>query len=190
MFDVSFTELLVIGVVALVVIGPERLPKVARTLGHLVGRAQRYVNDVKTDIQREVELDELRKLKDQMQDAANTVQSSLQNTEASLRQPLESLEKDVSALKESMTHPDIPEPVTPDIPAVKAATNDSVAAIESGTPTAPVASFADTEVQAMLAPAPIPVPVPTQLEIDALTPASSPSATQTSVASTTSGSKS
>ena len=85
MFDVSFTELLVIGVVALVVIGPERLPKVARTLGHLVGRAQRYVNDVKTDIQREVELDELRKLKDQMQDAAQSVQSSLQNTEASLR---------------------------------------------------------------------------------------------------------
>ena len=76
MFDVSFTELLVIGVVALVVIGPERLPKVARTLGHLVGRAQRYVSDVKSDIQREVELDELRKLKDQMQDAAQSVRTN------------------------------------------------------------------------------------------------------------------
>ena len=117
MFDVSFTELLVIGVVALVVIGPERLPKVARTLGHLVGRAQRYVNDVKTDIQREVELDELRKLKDQMQDAAQSVKSSLQNTEDSLRKPLDSLEQDVSALRASMTNPEIPEPVAPEISA-------------------------------------------------------------------------
>ena len=93
MFDVSFTELLVIGVVALVVIGPERLPKVARTLGHLVGRAQRYVSDVKSDIQREVELDELRKLKDQMQDAAQSVQSSLQSTSDALTKPLETLEQ-------------------------------------------------------------------------------------------------
>lgn len=94
MLDVSFTELLVVGVVALVVIGPERLPKVARTLGHLVGRAQRYVNDVKSDIQREVELDEFKKLKDQVQDAAQSVKSSLQNTEASIRSPIESIEKD------------------------------------------------------------------------------------------------
>lgn len=93
MFDISFTELLIIGIIALVVIGPERLPKVARTLGHLIGRAQRYVHDVKSDIQREVELDELRKLKDQMQDAAQSVQSGLQNTEAALRQPLEAFEQ-------------------------------------------------------------------------------------------------
>ena len=100
MFDVSFTELLVIGVVALVVIGPERLPKVARTIGHLVGRAQRYVNDVKSDIQREVELDDLRKLKDQMQDAAQSVRSTLNETGASLRKPLESVEQDtMTALK-------------------------------------------------------------------------------------------
>ena len=97
MLDVSFTEILVVGVVALVVIGPERLPKVARTLGHLVGRAQRYVNDVKSDIQREVELDEFKKLKDQVQDAAQSVQSSLQNTEASLRNPIESIETDTMA---------------------------------------------------------------------------------------------
>lgn len=97
MFDISFTELLVVGVIALVVIGPERLPKVARTIGHLVGRAQRYVSDVKTDIQREVELDELRKLKDQMQDAAQSVQSSLQNTESAIRQPLEAFEESTMA---------------------------------------------------------------------------------------------
>ena len=62
-FDIAFSEIAVIAVVALVVIGPERLPKVARTLGHMFGRLQRYVNDVKADINREIELDELRKLK-------------------------------------------------------------------------------------------------------------------------------
>ena len=90
MFDVSFTELMVIGVVALVVIGPERLPKVARTLGHLVGRAQRYVNDVKADIQREVELDGLKKFKDQVQEAAQTVHSSLNETHTEICDPLKS----------------------------------------------------------------------------------------------------
>ena len=77
MFDVGFSELMMIAVVALVVIGPERLPKVARTLGHLFGRLQRYVNDVKADISREMELDELRKFKDQFEEAAHSVESSI-----------------------------------------------------------------------------------------------------------------
>ncbi len=94
MLDVSFTELLVVGVVALVVIGPERLPKVARTVGHLVGRAQRYVSDVKSDIKREVELDGLRDLKGQMEEAARSVKSSLHNTEESIRNPIESIQQD------------------------------------------------------------------------------------------------
>lgn len=89
MFDVSLTELMVIGVVALIVIGPERLPKVARTVGHLLGRAQRYVNDVKSDIQREIELDELRKFKSEMEDAAQGVQQSLNETHASLQEPVQ-----------------------------------------------------------------------------------------------------
>lgn len=89
MFDVSLTELMVIGVVALIVIGPERLPKVARTVGHLLGRAQRYVNDVKSDIQREIELDELRKFKNEMEDAAQGVQQSLNDTHASLQEPVQ-----------------------------------------------------------------------------------------------------
>ena len=59
MFDIAFSELLIIAVVALVVLGPERLPKVARTAGHLLGRLQRYVNDVKADINREMQLEEL-----------------------------------------------------------------------------------------------------------------------------------
>ena len=91
MFDVSLTELMVIGVVALIVIGPERLPKVARTVGHLLGRAQRYVNDVKSDIQREIELDELRKFKSEMETAAQGVQKSLHETQASLEEPVQQL---------------------------------------------------------------------------------------------------
>ena len=78
MLDISFSEIVVIGVVALVVIGPERLPKVARTLGHLTGRLRRYVEDVKSDINREIELDELRKMKDSMQQAASGFESSVQ----------------------------------------------------------------------------------------------------------------
>ena len=77
MFDIGFSELLVIAIVALIVIGPERLPKVARTLGHLFGRMQRYVNDVKADITREMELEELRKLQSSVEDAARSIQSSV-----------------------------------------------------------------------------------------------------------------
>lgn len=98
MFDIGFSELMVIGLVALIVIGPERLPRVARTLGHLAGRLQRYVNDVKADINREVELDELRKMRDTVQQAAsgfeNTVQSELNKTETDLNQAVETAARD------------------------------------------------------------------------------------------------
>jgi sec-independent protein translocase protein TatB len=76
-FDIGFSEIVVIGVVALIVIGPERLPKVARTLGHMFGRLQRYVNEVKADINREMELDELRKLQAQVQSAAREIEQSV-----------------------------------------------------------------------------------------------------------------
>ena len=79
MFDIGFSELLVIGLVALIVIGPEKLPRMARTLGHLAGRLQRYVADVKADINREVELDELRKMKDSVQQAASGCENSVQS---------------------------------------------------------------------------------------------------------------
>lgn len=77
MFDVSFTELVVIGVVALIVIGPERLPKVARTAGALLGRLQRYVRDVKADINREIQLDEIKKLQQQVADQAMSMEQSV-----------------------------------------------------------------------------------------------------------------
>jgi len=91
----SMGELMVIGVIALIVIGPERLPKVARTVGHLLGRAQRYVNDVKGDIRREIELDELRKFKSEMEDAAQTVQTSMRDTTEALREPAQALRQEL-----------------------------------------------------------------------------------------------
>jgi len=97
MFDIGFSELLVIGVVALIVIGPEKLPRVARTVGHLLGRMQRYVADVKADINREIELEELRKMRDSMQKAATDMQSSvdqeLNKTADELNQAVEAEKK-------------------------------------------------------------------------------------------------
>ena len=90
MFDVGFSELVVIGVVALIVIGPERLPAVARTAGVLLSRLQRYVNSVKADINREIQLDELKKLQEQMTQQASEIKSSvsaeMQAVEASLQE--------------------------------------------------------------------------------------------------------
>jgi sec-independent protein translocase protein TatB len=70
MFDIGFSELMLIGVVALIVLGPERLPKVARTAGTMMGRLNRYVASVKQDIDRDMKLEELRKLQDQMRETA------------------------------------------------------------------------------------------------------------------------
>jgi len=77
MFDIGFSELVVVAIVALIVIGPERLPKVARTMGHFFGRLQRYVNDVKSDISREMDLDELKRLQASVQDAARSIEQSV-----------------------------------------------------------------------------------------------------------------
>jgi sec-independent protein translocase protein TatB len=97
MFDIAFTELMVIGLVALIVIGPEKLPRMARTLGHLAGKLQRYVSDVKADIHREMELEDLRKMRDSMQQAASefqsTVQTELNQTETDLNKTLEDVVK-------------------------------------------------------------------------------------------------
>jgi sec-independent protein translocase protein TatB len=118
-FDVGFTELMVIAVVALIVIGPERLPRVARTLGHLFGRLQRYVNDVKADISREIELEELKKFKSTFEDAArgvesevnteiNSVQSEVTKTQNELSSELNSLAK----IEDPAAAPSTPSPVS------------------------------------------------------------------------------
>jgi len=106
MFDIGFSELMVIAVVALIVIGPERLPKVARTVGLLFGRMQRYVNDVKADISREMALDDLRKLQANIQDTANSLEQSMKQEVNLVESGLNKVAGDVqSAVQEPAAAP-------------------------------------------------------------------------------------
>ena len=102
MFDIGFSELLVIAIVALIVIGPERLPKVARTLGHLFGRMQRYVNDVKADISREMELDELRKMQSSVEDAARSFQTSVNKGVSDAEREMNRLAQDTQSAVDAL----------------------------------------------------------------------------------------
>ena len=111
MFDIGFSEIVVIAVVALVVIGPERLPKAARTLGHLFGRLQRYVTDVKADINREMELDELRKLQREMQGAARDFEQSVSTAASDVKAGVRSVERDLSDTSTSAQAGDAVTPV-------------------------------------------------------------------------------
>jgi sec-independent protein translocase protein TatB len=77
MFDVGFSELVLIAVVAMIVIGPERLPKVARTAGALLGRMQRYVNNVKSEVEREMQFEDLKKLQQEIQVHSKQVENSI-----------------------------------------------------------------------------------------------------------------
>lgn len=105
MFDIGFSELLVIMIVALVVIGPEKLPKVARTLGHLFGRAQRYLEDVKSDISRELELDELNKLRAKIAQEASSVESQMTSTVYDAQHEIEALaDNEMRPLNLTQTH--------------------------------------------------------------------------------------
>jgi sec-independent protein translocase protein TatB len=127
MFDVSFSELLTIGVVALLVIGPERLPKVARTAGVLLARLQRYVGTVKADIHREMQLDELRRLQQEVQDSARNVEQSVQQqlavVEGSVKQTLVEAESAVSTVGTANAAPETgPEPLVQPPPAVASPT--------------------------------------------------------------------
>jgi sec-independent protein translocase protein TatB len=88
--DFGFDKIALIGAVALIVIGPEKLPRVARTVGHLIGKAQRYVADVKAEVNRSIELEDLKKMKTEFEDAARNVQqtvsSEIQQTSSELQQ--------------------------------------------------------------------------------------------------------
>ncbi len=78
MFDLDVSKIAIIGAVALVVLGPTKLPVAARTVGKLLGKAQRYIADVKAEVSKSIELDELKKMKDTMQEAAHDVENSIQ----------------------------------------------------------------------------------------------------------------
>jgi len=109
MFDVGFSELMVIGIVALLVLGPERLPKVARTTGHLLGRLQRYVSDVKSDISREMQLDELKRLQEEARQSAISLESTVRNEMAGIEKgvssSLQSASSAVADLENSIKEP-------------------------------------------------------------------------------------
>ena len=116
MFDVGFSELMVIAVVALIVIGPERLPRVARTMGHLFGRLQRYVNDVKADINREIELEELRKFRSTVEDAARGFESTVNTTVSSVQSEVAKTESELNSLAQDPAAPaaaPVPEQAAP-----------------------------------------------------------------------------
>jgi len=97
MFDIGFSEIVVIAVVALIVLGPERLPKAARTMGHLFGRLQRYVNDVKSDINREMELEELKKLQQEVKSAARDIEQSVSTAVSSVESGARDVEAQLNA---------------------------------------------------------------------------------------------
>lgn len=92
MFDISFSELVVIAVVALIVIGPEKLPKIARTLGALMGRMQKYAAQIKEEVNREARFEELQQLQQEIKNVANQTQLSLQNAAQGMTQQVEALE--------------------------------------------------------------------------------------------------
>ncbi|MCB1960505.1 MAG: twin-arginine translocase subunit TatB [Rhodocyclaceae bacterium] len=125
MFDIGFTELMIIGVVGLVVIGPERLPRVARTVGHLLGRAQRYVSDVKSDISREMQLEDLKKLQREVADSARDLENSMRDQAASLKGELDAtasaLNATVDDVAKSAEAASAPAQPAPDDAALRAA---------------------------------------------------------------------
>ncbi len=109
----SSGELIVIGLVALIVIGPERLPKVARTAGHLLGRLQRYVSDVKADIDREMRLEEVRKIQQQVADEVRSVGQAVGGEVKSMDEHLKAVE---TSLNESIVQAAAEKPVAPAAP--------------------------------------------------------------------------
>ncbi len=100
MFDFGFSELILIAMVALIVVGPERLPKVARTAGHMLGRLQRYVSDVKSDIQREMQIEDLKKLQQEVEKQARDIETSVRSQMAKVESDLG---KTASEVRESLT---------------------------------------------------------------------------------------
>jgi len=166
MFDVGFSELLVIGIVALVVIGPEKLPRVARTVGALLGRMQRYVNDVKADINREIELDELKNLKTTVQDAARSIETSVNESVSGFQAQADELNK-IASGETAAAAPGAPPLPASDAPAVMAeAASAEVSAVGGAAPAltdtvAPLQASLPLEPAPTNASGPIDLPKPT-----------------------------
>src|SRR3954469_16288489 len=97
MIDLGIEKIMVIGAVALIVIGPEKLPRVARTVGALIGKAQRYVADVKAEVNRSIELEDLKKMKQEVESAARDVESSIHTTVRDVERELNDAAKSISS---------------------------------------------------------------------------------------------
>jgi sec-independent protein translocase protein TatB len=95
MFDFGFTEMMIIAVIGLVVIGPERLPKVAKQAGQWLGKLRRYVDDVKSDINRQMELQELKNLQGELTETAREVESSMQSTISQVQSDFEEVQQSI-----------------------------------------------------------------------------------------------
>ena len=109
MIDLGISKMALIGVVALIVIGPEKLPRVARTVGTLLGKAQRYVNDVKAEVNRSMELDELRKMKESVETAARDVESSVRSGAADFEKQWSDAVGESQALPGAEAAPEYPQ---------------------------------------------------------------------------------
>ncbi|MGH8729035.1 MAG: Sec-independent protein translocase protein TatB [Burkholderiales bacterium] len=118
MFDLGFAEMLVIAIVALIVIGPQRLPKAARTLGAFLGRMQRYVADVKADVEREMELEELRKFKSNVEETAREFTNSV-DTE------VRDAGKQIQDMADSVAKEEKPSSASPQPPQLDLALNET-----------------------------------------------------------------
>lgn len=110
MFDISFMEMLIVAIAALLVIGPERLPKVARQAGQWVSKMRRYVDDVKSDFNRQIELSELRDLKKDVEEAARSIEGSVGGAMTDVKSSLDSVQQSLEEPSGSGTTK--PEPVT------------------------------------------------------------------------------
>jgi sec-independent protein translocase protein TatB len=114
MIDFGFDKIALIGAVALIVIGPEKLPKLARTVGHLFGKAQRYVADVKAEVNRSIELDELKKMRTQFETAARDVENTVRNEVNEATQAFDNTWRDATADgggdHSSLTHSELASP--------------------------------------------------------------------------------
>jgi sec-independent protein translocase protein TatB len=105
MIDLGIEKLMVIGAVALIVIGPEKLPRVARTVGTLLGKAQRYVADVKAEVNRSIELEELKKMKDTVESAARDVESSIRTGASEFEKQWSEVTDTAGAASEALAAP-------------------------------------------------------------------------------------
>ncbi len=112
MIDIGISKIALIGAVALIVIGPEKLPRLARTIGALLGKAQRYVADVKAEVNRSIDLEELRKMKDTVETAARDVETAVQETTSGI-------ERDLGSIVDESTSSSASEPLATPVPEYK-----------------------------------------------------------------------